>query len=144
MTLSDALSTCLSQLSCSFPRIERFSSSALSSSALKCEIESRMILMYFLGAYTGVAGTQNATSTPAIVGWMPELRKRNQITPPHAEIENLALYAQNEAYQVFFLQFFLYFCIFLDISPLNIFSASLSLKPSIIFSYYHYMISLSI
>ena len=82
ITLSDALSTSLSQFICSLSRIVRFSSSVSSSSPLKCDMDRRMIFIYFFGANTGVAGTLNATSTPAIVGCMPELRNRNQIIPP--------------------------------------------------------------
>ena len=45
------------------------------------------VLLYYLLAKgtdyaDGVAGTLNATNTPAIVGCMPELRNRNQIIPP--------------------------------------------------------------
>ena len=51
--------------------------------------------MYFSGANTGREGTQNATSTPAIVGWMPELEEQIPHYYAYDYVEYLALNRQH-------------------------------------------------
>ncbi len=41
-----------------------------------------MVFTYLLGANTGFAGTVNATITPAIVGCIPDCRKKNHTNIP--------------------------------------------------------------
>ena len=81
ITLSDAVSISFSRFICSLERILRFSRSA-SSSCEKYPIFLRIVLMYFFGAYTGREGTQKATRTPAMVGWIPAFRKKNHTNAP--------------------------------------------------------------
>ena len=81
ITLSEADSISFNQLSCLLSSIDLLFNVS-SSSVLKLAIVRRIVFIYFLGANTGVAGTQNATNTPAMVGCIPELRNRNHTTPP--------------------------------------------------------------
>ena len=75
ITLSEADSMRLSQLSWSLVKMV-FLVRVSSSDAGKLPIVSRIVTMNFFGLSTGFAGIQNATSTPDIVGCIPEFRNK--------------------------------------------------------------------